>query len=95
MTAALLAGESVSFAGLISFVGLIVPHTARFVVGSESRYLIPCGAFLGAFFLTFCDILSRILFAPFEIPVGIILSFIGGPFFIWLLLKKKGGHSSD
>lgn len=92
MSAALLAGASVSFAGLISFVGLIIPHCARFMVGSETRFLFPLSAAMGASFLTLCDILARTMFMPFEIPVGIILSFLGGPFFIWLLLKKKGGQ---
>ncbi|MEG1800448.1 MAG: iron ABC transporter permease [Oscillospiraceae bacterium] len=95
MCAALLAGASVSFAGLLGFVGLIVPHTARFFVGSEARFLLPMSALLGAIFLTSCDVLARTIFSPFEIPVGIILSFLGGPFFIWLLLRKKGGHISD
>lgn len=87
--AALLAGASVSFAGLLGFVGLLVPHAARFLVGTEIKYLLPLSAIMGASFLTLCDILARTLFRPFEIPVGIILSFLGGPFFIYLLLKKK------
>ncbi|MBQ7841514.1 MAG: iron ABC transporter permease [Lachnospiraceae bacterium] len=91
--AALLAGASVSFSGLLGFVGLIVPHIIRRFVGSESRYLLPLCALGGAAFVTLCDVISRIVFMPYEVPVGILLSFIGGPFFIWLLLKKKGGHS--
>lgn len=88
--AALLAGASVSFAGLLGFVGLIIPHITRFLVGSEAKYLLPLSAIMGASFLTACDIIARTLFRPFEIPVGIMLSFLGGPFFIYLLLKKKG-----
>ena len=95
VAAACLAGASVSFAGLLGFVGLIVPHTARFLAGAETRYLLPLGAAMGAAFLTLCDILARVLFAPFELPVGILLSYIGAPFFIWLLLQKKGGRHSD
>ncbi len=90
---ALMAGASVSFAGLLGFVGLIVPHIVRRLVGSESRYLLPLCAIGGAAFVTICDVIARIAFMPYELPVGILMSFIGGPFFIWLLLKKKGGHS--
>lgn len=92
--AALLAGASVSFSGILGFVGLIVPHTMRRFVGSESRYLLPLCAVGGAGFVTFCDLISRMIFMPYEIPVGIMMSFIGGPFFVWLLLKRKAGHSN-
>ena len=92
--AALLAGAAVSFAGLLSFVGLIVPHVARKLVSSESGKLLPFCAICGAGFVTFCDLLARTMFAPYEIPVGIFLSFIGGPFFLLLLLQKKGGHAA-
>lgn len=88
--AALLAGASVSFAGLLGFVGLIVPHIARSLVGNESKYLLPFSALAGAVFVTLCDLVSRVLFAPYEIPVGILMSFIGGPFFIFLLVKRRG-----
>lgn len=91
--AALLAGASVSFAGILGFVGLIVPHTVRRFTGSESRYLLPLCALGGAAFVTFCDVLARVIFQPYEVPVGILLSLIGGPFFVWLLLKKRGGRS--
>ena len=92
--AALLAGASVSFAGILGFVGLIVPHTIRRLVGSESRYLLPLSALGGAAFVTLCDLIARMVFMPYEVPVGILMSFIGGPFFVWLLLKRKGGHSN-
>lgn len=92
--AALLAGASVSFAGILGFVGLIVPHTMRKFVGSESKLLLPLCAIGGAGFVTFCDMIARTLFMPYEIPVGILMSFIGGPFFVWLLLKRKAGHSN-
>lgn len=92
--AALLAGASVSFAGILGFVGLIIPHTMRRFVGSESKYLLPLCAIGGAGFVTFCDLVSRMIFMPYEIPVGILMSFIGGPFFVWLLLKRKAGHSN-
>lgn len=95
LLAALLAGASVSFAGLLGFVGLIVPHMARRFVGSESRYLLPFCAISGAAFVTLCDLIGRLFFQPYEISVGIIMSFIGGPFFLFLLLSSKGGHRHD
>lgn len=91
--AAMLAGCAVSFAGLLGFVGLIVPHGARKLVGSESRYLLPVCALGGAGFVTVCDLLCRVVFAPYELPVGIGMAVLGGPFFLILLLKQKGGRS--
>ncbi|MBW7571295.1 FecCD family ABC transporter permease [Caproiciproducens faecalis] len=89
MLAAVLSGAAVSFAGLLGFVGLIVPHIARFLVGEESKDFILSSAVLGALFLLICDTIARTCFAPFELPVGIILSFVGAPFFIWLLFHRK------
>ena len=91
MLAALLAGAAVSFAGLVGFVGLIVPHAMRRLVGEESLPLAAGSALGGACFVTVCDLLARTLFAPYELPVGIVLSFAGGPFFLWLLLRRRGG----
>ncbi|WP_343208424.1 iron ABC transporter permease [Anaerolentibacter hominis] len=93
--ASMLAGSAVSFAGLIGFVGLIVPHAARFFVGEENKRLIPAAALLGALMVVVCDLLARILFAPFELPVGILLSLLGGPFFLWLLIRQRGGRMHD
>ena len=90
--AAVLCGSAVSFAGLVGFVGLLVPHAARFLVGSEHKYLLGASLFLGAALVTVCDLLSRVLFAPFDLPVGILLSLLGGPFFLWLLFKQRGGR---
>ena len=92
IVAAVLAGSTVSFAGQIGFVGLIVPHVSRFLVGHDNRVLLPVSALLGGSFTLICDMLARVLFAPFEIPVGIIISFLGGPFFIYLLIKGKRGQ---
>ena len=92
-TAAALAGAAVSFAGLLGFVGLIVPHAARFLVGGEARRLLPTSILLGAAFLTLCDVAARLLFAPYELPVGIVMSFLGCPFFLYLLIRRKGGHA--
>lgn len=90
--AALLAGSAVSFAGLLGFVGLLVPHGVRRLVGGENRYVLPLCAIGGAGFVTACDLLCRVLFAPYELPVGIGMAVIGGPFFLVLLLRRKGGR---
>lgn len=90
--AAALAGAAVSIAGLLSFVGLLVPHAVRRVATGESRHLIPLCALFGAGFVTLCDTLSRVVFAPYELPVGIIMAFLGAPFFLFILMKGKGGH---
>ena len=93
MLSAALAGTAVSIAGLLSFVGLLVPHAVRRISTGESRHLIPlCGLF-GAGFVTLCDTLARTVFAPYELPVGIIMAFLGAPFFLFILIKGKGGHS--
>ena len=72
--------------------GLIVPHASRFFVGQDHRYLLPLCALLGGAFTLLCDLLARVLFAPFELPVGIVLSFLGAPFFLYLLFKQKRGR---
>ena len=90
--AAALAGAAVSFCGLIGFVGLIVPHAMRRIVGEDNGNLLVASAMGGAFFVLICDLIARVLFAPFEIPVGIVLSFAGAPFFLWLLFKQRGGR---
>ncbi|MBR7148013.1 MAG: iron chelate uptake ABC transporter family permease subunit, partial [Firmicutes bacterium] len=91
--AALLAGATVSFAGLLGFVGLIVPHAVRKLVGSESRQVLPLCILGGAGFVTVCDLLARVMFAPYELPVGILMSILGGPFFLLLLIKRRGGRA--
>lgn len=95
LLSALLAGCAVSFAGLLGFVGLMIPHLGRKIIGVESRYLLPFCIFFGAFFVITCDLGARILFQPYEVPVGILISFFGGLFFMYLLLKRKGGHRYD
>ncbi|NLK44320.1 MAG: iron ABC transporter permease [Tissierellia bacterium] len=85
----LLAGAAVSVVGLLGFVGLIVPHMVRLFIGSDYRYLFPGTIFFGASVVMICDTLSRTLFAPAEIPVGIIMSALGAPFFLYLLRKKE------
>ena len=94
LIACVLAGAAVSFSGLVSFVGLLCPHIVRRLFGQgRHRVLLPAAALLGASFVTLCDLLSRVLFAPYEIPVGILLSFLGGPFFLFLILKQRRHHS--
>lgn len=90
LLSAMLAGASVSFGGLLGFVGLIVPHAVRNLTGSRSRYLLPLCAVGGAGFVTACDLAARLVFIPYELPVGILMSVLGGPFFLLLLLKRKG-----
>ncbi len=82
-------GLSVSLAGVIGFVGLIVPHLLRRLVGADHRILLPASALLGAVLVLLADWLSRALLAPTEIPVGILMALTGGPFFIWLLLTTR------
>lgn len=92
LLSALLAGAAVSVCGLLSFVGLLVPHAVRRIATSESKHLLPLCALFGAGFVSLCDTLARIVFAPYELPVGIIMAFLGVPFFIFILIKGKGGH---
>ena len=93
LLSALLAGAAVSVCGLLSFVGLLVPHAIRRKITSQAKHLIPLCAFFGGGFVSICDIFARVVFAPYELPVGIIMAFFGAPFFIFILLKKKGEHT--
>ena len=95
LLSALLAGVAVSIAGLLSFVGLLVPHAVRRIASSQTRCLLPLCALFGAGFVSLCDTFARIVFAPYELPVGIIMAFLGAPFFIFIILRKRGGHSRD
>ena len=90
--AAALAGAAVSIAGLLGFVGLIVPHGVRKLTGGESLWLVLCSALGGAALVAVCDLLARLVFAPYELPVGVLLSFIGGPFFLYVILRQRGGR---
>ena len=90
--AAVLCGAAVSFAGLLGFVGLIVPHAVRRFAGTECRRLLPLAALWGAAFVTVCDLAARLAFRPKELPVGILLSALGGPFFLYLLWKRRRGE---
>lgn len=85
----LMSAVIVSFTGLIGFVGLVAPHIARLFVGPDNRFLLPASAALGAALLVCADLLGRTVIAPAVLPVGVIMSFIGGPMFLWLMLRKK------
>ncbi len=80
-------GAAVSVGGPIGFVGIIVPHLVRLFVGADHRLVLPASFFFGAAFLVCCDVLSRTIMAPLELPVGIITAMIGGPFFLWMLIR--------
>jgi iron complex transport system permease protein len=86
---ALAVGAAVSVSGTIGFVGIIVPHVLRLVIGPDHRFLLPASALLGAILLIVADMVARTIAAPAELPIGIIMSAIGGPFFLWLLLKNR------
>ena len=86
--AVFLASISTGVAGIISFVGLIVPHIGRFIIGSDHKYLIPFSFTMGSILLLIADTIGRCLFTPYEIPVGLVMSVIGGPFFIFLLRRS-------
>jgi iron complex transport system permease protein len=90
--AAALAGSAVSFSGLLGFVGLIVPHMVRRVAGDSGHRVIALSALGGAGFVTVCDTVARTVFSPYELPVGIVLAFVGAPFFLWLLRRQKRGR---
>ncbi len=87
---ALAVGASVAVSGVIGFVGIVVPHILRLVIGPDNRYLLPACALTGANLLLAADIVSRTIVAPAELPIGIVTAILGGPFFLYLLLRQKG-----
>ncbi|WP_051585937.1 FecCD family ABC transporter permease [Caldanaerobius polysaccharolyticus] len=89
MLGSIITAAAVSVSGIIGFVGLIVPHTVRLITGPDHRFLIPCSAISGGIFLIWADTLSRLVLSPAEVPVGIITSAVGGPFFLYLLVKNR------
>lgn len=90
---ALAVGASVAFAGLIGFVGLIVPHLLRLMVGADHRVLLPGSALLGAILLLAADLFARTTVAPAEMPIGVLTALVGAPFFLWLLLRDRNGRT--
>jgi iron complex transport system permease protein len=88
LSAALATSAAVSLAGPIGFVGIVVPHLVRLMVGVDHRVVLPASALFGAAFLVACDLVSRTILAPVEVPVGVVTAMLGGPFFLWLLIRK-------
>jgi iron complex transport system permease protein len=88
--ATLMTASCVALSGLIGFVGLIVPHAMRSLMGPDHRRLLPAAALGGGLFLVICDAAARTILAPVEIPVGVITALLGGPFFLFILRRKRG-----
>jgi iron complex transport system permease protein len=89
VSASLSTGAAVSLGGPVLFVGIIVPHIVRRLVGSDHRLVLPAAALFGASFLVVCDLVGRTIVAPVEMPVGIVTAILGGPFFLWLLFRRR------
>ena len=87
--ASLLVGCAIALAGPIGFIGLIVPHALRSVLGPDHRLLLPASIFGGAVLLTLCDTLARMVIAPAQLPTGAVTAVLGGPFFVMILLGQK------
>ena len=82
-------GAIVALCGPIGFIGMMVPHICRLIVGTDHRWLIPASLMFGGGFLVVCDTIARLIIAPAEIPVGVITTLLGGPFFLWLLIRSR------
>ncbi len=93
-TVVILTGVSVALVGRIGFVGLIIPHITRFLVGVDYRYIIPCAAVIGGCFLALCDVISRLINFPYETPIGVVTAIIGVPFFLYLIWSKGSVKSA-
>jgi iron complex transport system permease protein len=89
VSASLATGAAVSVGGPVGFIGIVVPHLVRLIVGPDHRLVLPASALFGAAFLVGCDVLARTVMSPIELPVGVITALIGGPFFLWLLVRKR------
>ena len=89
LSASLATGAAVSLGGPVGFIGIVVPHLVRLMVGADHRLVLPASAFGGAAFLVACDTISRTALAPLEVPVGVVTAIIGGPFFLWLLIRNR------
>jgi iron complex transport system permease protein len=88
VSASLATGAAVALAGPVSFVGIVVPHMVRLMVGADHRLVIPASALFGGAYLIACDLVARTIIAPLELPVGIITAIVGGPVFLWLLFRR-------
>jgi iron complex transport system permease protein len=94
VASAFVVAAAVSISGLIAFVGLIIPHLTRLLISPDHRILIPASALMGASFLVLCDCVARVIMSPTELPVGVITAICGGPFFLYLMRKKKKADAS-
>jgi iron complex transport system permease protein len=88
ISASLATGAAVSVGGPVGFIGIVVPHLVRLIVGPDHRVVLPASALFGAAFLVGCDVVARTVMAPIELPVGVITALVGGPFFLWLLVRR-------
>jgi iron complex transport system permease protein len=79
----------VSYTGLIGFVGLVTPHIVRMFIGADNRYLIPASALFGAALMLIADVIGRVVIYPSALPVGVVMAFIGGPFFLWMVIRRS------
>ncbi|WP_130536765.1 FecCD family ABC transporter permease [Thiomicrorhabdus indica] len=91
---ALMVSSAVAFVGVIGFVGLVVPHIVRLWVGADHRWVLPLSALAGALLLVLADWFARVLIYPLELPIGLLMAFLGAPFFLWMLLKRRHGRFS-
>jgi iron complex transport system permease protein len=89
LSASLATAAAVSLAGPIGFIGIVVPHLVRLMVGVDHRIVLPAAALFGAAFLVACDLVARTALAPVEVPVGVVTAMLGGPFFLWLLVRRR------
>jgi iron complex transport system permease protein len=89
LSASLATAAAVSLAGPIGFIGIVVPHLVRLMVGVDHRIVLPASALFGAAFLVGCDLIARTVLAPIEVPVGVVTAMLGGPFFLWLLVRNS------
>lgn len=94
LVAVFLAGISTAYAGVIGFIGLVVPHIARMIMGSNHKILLPFSALLGSLVLVLADTVGRTIISPYEIPVGVVMSVVGGPFFLYLLRRSESNYGS-
>ena len=89
VSSAIIVGISVSLSGMIGFVGLVVPHLARILGGVNHSFLLPSSALMGAILMVLADLFARTMIKPAELPVGLITSAIGSPFFLWLIFRIR------
>ncbi|MNC36416.1 Hemin transport system permease protein HmuU [compost metagenome] len=89
LLSSLLVGAAVSVSGVIGFIGLVIPHLIRMTLGADHRWLLPCSTLAGACLLLVADTLARTLVQPAEMPVGLLTSLLGGPYFLWLILRTR------